>query len=145
MNIYSNFTVEDYNYWVFEMDDKLDSFLDSMPAEFRQKLNFSPDSLIDLANWIIRRYQNQKGKFESLSEAIVIDGACRYLGETIRKNYGGYWDIDTHTSDSHKKSVPFITGFGKGAEKYFPYIELKKTLDINDGYSLLPDNLKTNN
>ncbi|GAC1425709.1 MAG: hypothetical protein NVSMB67_27700 [Flavisolibacter sp.] len=68
-------------------------------------------------------FNNQKEKFESLGHAIIVDGACRYLGETIRKNYGGYWDIDTNVADPDKKSVPFITRFEKGSDKYFPYLK----------------------
>lgn len=130
--MYSHFTLEEFNYWIFCMDEKLRDFIQSLPLQVSSHLNYSISSLVVLEKWFLKRYGDNPEKFQMLQQAIIVDGGCRYIGETFRKQIGGHWDVDLAESDEEKKLIPFIIGF-KGKKRFYPYIELKKAVYFKTG------------
>lgn len=81
-----------FEYWLMDMSDAIDRFMAMLPAEVSSKLDYGPDSLRVLEQWLLARYEDNAGARDA-SQAATLDGAARYLGETLRKNLGGTWFI----------------------------------------------------
>ena len=73
---------EDFEYWLADMDDAVEGFLDVVPPEVRRKLDFSPASLDELEAWILQRYASTNAMLEQ-SESRVVDGLARYIGGSL--------------------------------------------------------------
>ena len=101
---------DDFDYWVADMDDALERFIDGLPECMREQLDYSPASLDILESWILDTYPNTQ---EMLSKENVdlVDGAARYIGETFRKCIGGYWDIRLEDPKFVFYGLPILTGF----------------------------------
>jgi hypothetical protein len=84
---------DDFQYWLFYMDDALEEFFEMLPASVRERLDYSIDSLDVLEAWLLERYPNPEAAVET-SETLPLDGAARYIGETFRKTIGGRWWVD---------------------------------------------------
>ncbi|PTM54781.1 hypothetical protein [Desmospora activa] len=69
-------------------DRELQWFFSSIPAEIAQQLDFSPQSLSVLEQWMLNRYPDAESTKEDYKwmEPIQV-----YLGETFRKELGGQW------------------------------------------------------
>src|SRR5262245_60552911 len=85
--------LDDFNYWVADMDDALARFFDGVPGSLRSKLDYSPQSIDALEAWILTRYPSMQA-IRAEDESRMVDGMARYVGETFRKNAGGRWDIN---------------------------------------------------
>ncbi|MBD1823644.1 hypothetical protein H6F51_14240 [Cyanobacteria bacterium FACHB-DQ100] len=101
---------DDFDQWIFLMDDALEEFFQSLPAELRGKLDHSISSLDVIEGWILSKYRTIQ-EIQAPGEATVLDGLARYVGETFRKNLGGYWDIDLKNEKSIYFNFPVITGY----------------------------------
>jgi hypothetical protein len=110
MNRQALSTRDDFDYWIFEMDDVLDRFLQRLPTNIQGKLNFSPSSLEVIEAWILENYPTTQAMLGQ-DQASLVDGAARYVGETFRRTIGGYWDIQLDNSDTAFFGVPILTGF----------------------------------
>ena len=85
-------TRDDFESWLVDMDDALERFVDALPQEVAQRLDFTPGSLDALEEWILDRYESTDQMLVA-SEAATVDGLARYVGETFRKVIGGRWGI----------------------------------------------------
>lgn len=85
-------TREDFEYWLANMDDFLESFLAGQPEEIRRRLDFTGPSLDVVEAIILRTYPDIKSMLEAGQSRAVNELAC-YIGETLRKSLGGKWDI----------------------------------------------------
>jgi len=47
---------EEFQDWLDHMEEALDAWLDRLPEEVRDKLDFSIDSLDALEGWLLERY-----------------------------------------------------------------------------------------
>ncbi len=83
-------TRDDFEHWLFDMDDALAEFRAAVPPEL--SLDGSDASLGELERWLLARYPSAEALTEPSEEAIL-DGAARYLGETMRRRVGGRWDV----------------------------------------------------
>jgi hypothetical protein len=86
-------TRDDFEYWLADMDDALDRFIASLPTAVAARLDYSVASLDDLERWILDRWTDPRAAIAP-TESGSLGGAARYIGETIRKHAGGFWDID---------------------------------------------------
>lgn len=73
---------EKFNLFLFEMSDNLEQ-LEQKTAENGYNLDYSISSLTQIENYII------ENKISVNSNDY--DGLSTYLGEVVRKNYGGKW------------------------------------------------------
>lgn len=134
MSIYKNYTESDFEYWVFEMDDKLESFIASLYGGIKTQLDYSVNSLEKTEQWLINTYKTPE-TIDALHRAITVDGFCRYIGEVFRKKIGGYWDMSFKNS-SDEQSGPYITGFDDSGRIIAPYLLMKKLLELKSGVYL---------
>jgi hypothetical protein len=103
---------EDFQYWLIHMDDALDEFMSSLPEDVRAKLDFSIDSLTDVENLILNRYKTPE-EMIAPGETSTLDGFARYIGETIRKNVGGSWQLRLDDPKYVYYGLPQITGYSE--------------------------------
>lgn len=103
-------TRDDFEYWLADMDDALDRFLERLPAQMRQQLDYTAASLDTLESWVLTTYPSTQAMVER-DQAQIVDGAARYIGETFRRAVGGRWDIDLKNRKNVFFGVPILTGF----------------------------------
>jgi hypothetical protein len=103
-------TRDDFEYWLADMGDALDRFLESLPREIRSRLDYSIESLDALESWILSTYPDSKDMLP-MEESTRVGGAARYIGQTIRKNIGGHWDINLDRPHIAFYGIPIVTGF----------------------------------
>lgn len=125
-------TREDFEYWLADMYDALDRFLETLPKETRARLDFSPDSLDILEAWILDRYDNNKKMLEP-NESHILDGIARYIGETFRNSLGGYWDIQLGDPRYVYYGLPILTGFSKKSNTECPLTLATASADRRNG------------
>jgi hypothetical protein len=82
-------TRHDFEAWLFNMDDALDAFRAAVPG---LTLDGSVESLASVEGWLLARYPSAEALTQA-SEETMLDGAARYLGEVMRGQVGGTWDV----------------------------------------------------
>lgn len=82
-------TRDDFEAWLFNMDDALEDFRASVPE---LTLDGTLASLRPLEAWLLERYPSPEALTEPEEEQ-VLDGVARYLGEVMRSQVGGTWDV----------------------------------------------------
>jgi hypothetical protein len=100
---------EKFEYWLMDMEDAIDRFMHMLPSEIRDQLDYSAESLTILEAWLLEKYKNIE-EIKPLSEAQIVDGAARYIGETFRKNLGGKWTFDVSDEKNAFHGLPQLTG-----------------------------------
>jgi hypothetical protein len=83
---------EEFEFWLADMDDALDRFLATLPAAMVDRMDYSPESLDTIEEWIIGHFPNTEAMLAN-SESRIVDGLARYIGETFRHQLGGHWEI----------------------------------------------------
>jgi hypothetical protein len=84
---------EGFEGWVIFIDATIKQFLDELPEEVSQRLDFTPESLDALEGWLLSKYDSPAVILQP-SENWYLDRAAKYVGETIRRNAGGEWSIN---------------------------------------------------
>ena len=125
-------TLDDFQYWLFYMDDDLQAFMDRLSPDVRQKLDYSVESLDALEGWLLRRYQ-EPGELQRESELVIWDGAGRYIGETIRRNVGGKWRIVLDDPSHVFYRMPQLYDFGPKSTPQCPNYMATAALDRRTG------------
>jgi len=131
MSIYNNFSEKDFEYWIFQMDDKLESFISSLYGDIKTHLDYSVTSLNNVEEWLINTYKTPEA-IDAMHRAITVDGFCRYIGEVFRKKLGGHWDM-SFQKDSDVGAGPFLSGFKQNENRIYPYGLMKKALHEKSG------------
>jgi hypothetical protein len=101
---------ESFEAWVDLMDDVLQDFKELLPGEVAAKLDDSPESLGALEAWILKNYADYHA-VKAEKNTTLIDGAARYLGEVLRRNLGGIWDIRFGKPKDVNNGIPLIVGY----------------------------------
>lgn len=81
-----------FDKWHKLVETEIQDFMSELPLEISEKLDYSVDSLDVLGDWFLTTYP----PYESIkdpSNIIIHNGLMYYLGETLRKNLGGYWNV----------------------------------------------------
>jgi hypothetical protein len=123
---------QDFEYWLFEMDDILERFLAILPRSVRSELDFSTSSLDTLEKWILDMYPDIS-EIQKPSEAFVLDGLARYVGETFRKELGGYWRIQFDNPKYAHHGLPELTGFSTRSTPICPQLLITASVDRRIG------------
>lgn len=113
-------TRDEFDTWVFQMDDVLDEFLAGLPAAVSTQLDYSLDSLDVLEKWILENYPSVKD-LEKEDAVLPSDSFARYIGETVQKNLGGYWDIDLENDKNPYYNLPVIVEYKENASPICPH------------------------
>ncbi len=105
---------DSFEEWLFYMDDAIDRFLQNLPDDTRAKLDYSIGSMDTLEDWMLRRYPSPEAALAP-EEKEYIDGAARYVGETIRKMANAIWSIELKNKRDAYFQLPIIVPrAGKG-------------------------------
>ena len=111
---------EDFEDWLFEMDDALERFLDGIEEPVRSQLDLSPKSLDALEAWALERYRSPDELMKPEAKQ-VLDGVARYVGETYRKQLGGRWQIRLDDPKYAFFGLPELTGFSEKPTPISPH------------------------
>ena len=124
---------EQFEAWLAVMDQRLGDFRRELPAGVASRLDGSAASLDALEAWLLGRYDSPAA-MRADGEWGTVNGASRYLGEVIRRELGGEWDIELDKPDSVAARVPIIRGAGTaGSTPIAPIFELSAAADRRTG------------
>ncbi|MEV0650785.1 hypothetical protein AB0I28_36575 [Phytomonospora sp. NPDC050363] len=91
--------------------------------------DFSPDSLTRLQE-LVRRETPTKEELKDPANRVFRDGAAWYLGEVLRRNVGGRWNLNP---DLGGDDQPYLEALGPARHKSLPVVALRISLR-RDGY-----------
>jgi hypothetical protein len=123
---------EQFQSWLFYMDDALDQFKARLPDNVRSALDFTAASLNALEGWLISRYTTI-AELRAPSEAAILDGAARYVGETVRKTLGGRWQIRFDDPKDAYHGLPELSQFGVPVPPICPHRLVTASIDRRTG------------
>lgn len=114
------------------MDDAIEAFIRGLPKEVSVKLDYSPESLDSLEDWLMNAYSSPQDALEEQGNS-VIDGASRYVGETFRKNLGGNWFINSSDSKVIYYGIPQLQSMRGQRIPICPLAMVTSSLDRRRG------------
>lgn len=117
-----------FQYWLMEMGDKLDGFIDEMPDKLI--LDYSPKSLLRLEDWILSRYP-AVGNILRETEKSRLDSLARYVGQVYRKNLNGKWKLFLDDPDNVFYELPVVMVLG--LDPICPLSEITASVDRRRG------------
>jgi hypothetical protein len=123
---------EDFEHWLVAMDDVLDEFMARLPEDLRQKLDYSPESLDAIEDWLLQSYESLEA-FRDSDDRVMTDGPARYIGETLRKNLGGRWTIQLDNPAFVFHRLPILTDFKGENSPLSPLTLTTASLDRRTG------------
>ena len=100
---------DDFEHWLISMDEFLEEFLTEFSKEEQNRLNYTLESLDIVEARILELYPNMKAMLVPSESQRVNLIAC-YVGETIRKNLGGKWDIRLKDPKFAFHGMPILIG-----------------------------------
>ncbi len=109
------YTKENFQDWIFDIDDKMDLFTEGFAQENNLNLDYSIKSLDELEGLIISHF---KDRFELKENPEWLDLFTIYIGETFRKHIGGKWFMDTDDRANAYYMMPVLTSPDYKGEKY---------------------------
>ena len=128
---------EQFQTWLAHMDDALEAFLARLPAEIRDRLDGSPESLGVLEAWLLERYPTMDAILEEDEEASHLDGAARYVGDVFRKALGGHWRLRLNDPKYVFHGLPELWFLEKKDTPDAPHTLVTASLDRRTGKHLL--------
>jgi hypothetical protein len=123
---------DDFEYWLFEMDDALEQFVEGVAEPTRSRLDFSVTSLDALEAWTLERYTSPEELMKPEAKQ-VLDGLARYIGETFRKQIGGHWRIRLDDEKYAFFGLPELTGFSERQTPVCPHSLATAMTDRRNG------------
>ena len=117
-----------FQYWLMEMGDRLDEFIEEMPAQLM--LDYSPESLLRLEEWILKTYPTV-GDILKETEKRKLDSLARYVGQVYRKNLNGKWKLFLDDSNNVYYELPVI--LISGLDPICPLTEVTACVDRRKG------------
>jgi hypothetical protein len=124
--------VEEFDFWVFYMEDVLDDFLDWLPDDISKKLDFSLPSLDILEAWLLSLYPNIEAMLE-FGQSEIVDASIRYVGKTYRKATDGVWDIILDEPDNAYYRLPILRDKNKNQVQDCPLSLTTASVDRRTG------------
>lgn len=100
---------DQFQFWLMDMSDAIDRFLQSVPTQVATRLDYSPESLNVIEEYILDRYPTIDD-IKKQSEAKTVDGIARYVGQVFRKHFGGKWIIDFSDKKNAFYGLPQLSG-----------------------------------
>jgi len=98
-----------FQFWLMDMDDAIDRFVQSAPADVRSSLDLTGASLDAIEALVLARYKTPADT-RSAQEAAFLDGAARYVGEVLRVATGSKWSIRFDDPKFVFHGLPILTG-----------------------------------
>ncbi|MGP4717565.1 hypothetical protein ACTXGL_13090 [Psychrobacter sp. T6-6] len=95
-----------FQYWLMDLSDALNRFIDSKPLCIRDKLDYSIESLDIIENYLLSQYSHNN---EIIQEpADILNGYSIYVGETFRKVLRDKTDRDPNTWKIELDDVDYV-------------------------------------
>jgi len=123
---------ERFQYWLADMDDALERFVALLPQDDRIRFDFSVESLSILEEYLL-------GEFDSFDvnasqdRRLMLDGASRYLGETVRRLTGGRWWLELRDPEQANFGMPVLGGFANEVPPICPFFVVTASIDRRTG------------
>ena len=84
-----------FQYWLMDLPDALNRFIDSKPLYIRDQLDYSIESLDIIEKYLLSKYSHNN---EVIQEPVdILNGYSIYVGETFRKVLRDKTDRDPNT------------------------------------------------
>ena len=128
---HSIFSNEDIGLWIDSMDDHIADFISELPKETAIKLIYTPESLNIVESRLIKEYPNKEVAMQA--EPSISEGASCYIGETFRRNLGGYWGVHLVEPNFPFGRVPVIERFDDQRTVLCPWELMMLSLDKRVG------------
>lgn len=126
-----SYTQENFQDWIFYIDDKMDVFTEDFAQENNLVLDYSIQSLNDLEQWILKTYDDEDKLIE---DHRTLDLLAIYIGETFRKHIGGKWFMDTENQKNAFYMMPVLTSPEfKGVKYKSPMTYATASIDRQEG------------
>lgn len=107
--LFSFKTRDDFELWLFHMDDRLGWLLEYVPKDVSQSFDCTPASLDVFEDWLKEEFPDP-GSDRSHEALRLWDAAGCYLGETMRKNLGGVWTVNLTDPKDVYFRLPVVMG-----------------------------------
>lgn len=126
---------DDFEYWLIGMDEALETFLNSVPKGNARAFDFTIGSLPALEQLVLSSYPSTDALLQT-DGSKFLDGAARYLGETVRRSAGGTWSIELANAQDAFFGLPQVRGFGNGKSALCPASLITACADRRSGVYL---------
>lgn len=123
---------DQFQVWLMNMNDAIDSFRQSIPTEVAARLDFSADSLSSIEGLALSNY-NTIDDIKQLSEAKSVDGMARYVGQVFRKYFGGKWTIDFTDKNNAFYGLPQLVEMDGQRTQICPLTLITASVDRRTG------------
>ena len=100
-------TRDDFEMWLFDMDARLEGLVSRLPDSVAEQLDYSLESLDAIEGWLLQEFESVSAALDDTAKE-VSDEISRYVGETIRKNAGGKWDIELEDEKNAYFKMPVL-------------------------------------
>ena len=115
-----------------DMSDAIDRFCQSLPQSVSARLDFLPESLNVLEGFALEKY-GSVDQIKQQSEAKVVDGMARYVGQVFRKHFGGKWMIDYSDPKNAFYGLPQLSGMAGQRTQACPLTLVTSSVDRRTG------------
>jgi hypothetical protein len=131
INSHSIFSMEDFGLWIDSIDDHIADFIIELPKAIAIKLTYTPKALNIVETWLNQEYPNKEVAMQAVPS--ILEGASCYIGETFRRNLGGYWGVHLVEPNFPFGKVPVIERFDDMATVLCPWDLMLLSLDKRVG------------
>jgi hypothetical protein len=98
---------ETFETWVTFLDDRIDEWKEPLSEEIQKALDYSPQSLNVLEEYVLQNYTRESFKDDSLN--FVMDAMVSYMGETLRSNLpDSFWQIELDDESDFNYALPSL-------------------------------------
>ncbi len=104
---------EKFEYFLFEMNDVLEEFISDAKKD-GINLDYSLSSLDQLELVILKNLDKE------INVEVLKNRSARYLGEVVRKNLGGKWELCDKDPKYLYFKLPVITGYSNLSIEFCP-------------------------
>lgn len=91
--------------WLEMTDPRVQRFRDFL-TPVQLEMDYSRQSFVQLERLLLETYESGSNPFAREDDLDFLDGALRYVGQTLIRHFGGHWDLDE--SGSVHDGLPIV-------------------------------------
>jgi|GEM_PF-6369905 len=122
-------SAENFQYWLANMSDALEDYLETVPASLKNKLDFSETSLRPFEAHLLERFND----VDALLNDDGLDGAAIYTGEAFRKLAGGTWALSDNAEGELYHGLPVLNDVGLRQTVVCPHFLVRSVVQKRRG------------
>lgn len=100
-------TRDEFEEWLFLMEDEIEGLIRESDRGDRKLFDFSVNTIPDFEQLVLRTFPTVEAA-KGYENRFKLDRLARYLGQTIRKNASGKWDVELQDTDYAFFELPII-------------------------------------